>query len=489
MNQEKIGKFISECRRERKMTQQDLAEKLGVSDRTIGNWENGRNMPDLSLFKPLCDELGISINDLMSGEKVKEKDYKNKLEENIINTIDYSNSKVENNRNKSFIILIIVSILISVSMLTIFKSDSSFGAICSLIGVIVSSFGVLGITKKLSKLKRVFFTGSYFIIVLLFLLILDYIGVVVSVRPPKFSYVKETVDNMIIYKALFYDVYRINYDTQNEYYIIDTNNEYSKDSVPISPFKRDKSGIDNIIKYKNKYVGNNSNDGNLIGSLPLSDYGYVFAIDSKDLGLTINYHVTDWYINENYYLEKSLIYNTISLFTLIDNLNYIEFNFSGRTYNVTREIVQSCYPNFEDIVLDKKVNKSNFNMYLEDKMNDNSFVNYFFKILFIDKDIERTQKIVVRGSGSENIVKIIDNKDKIDEIVLLLSRATKITGPVNLDGNWWDIYMYGPEDKILNKLLVWGYNGYSCCFGIAGKEYILIGLDGERLSELISSDM
>ena len=91
MNQEKIGKFIAECRKNKNMTQQDLAEKLGVSDRTIGNWENGRNMPDLSLFKPLCSELDISLNDLMSGEVVNNKEYQEKLEENIINTIDYTN--------------------------------------------------------------------------------------------------------------------------------------------------------------------------------------------------------------------------------------------------------------------------------------------------------------------------------------------------------------------------------------------------------------
>ena len=73
MNQEKIGKFIANCRKQKNITQQELAEKLGVSDRTIGNWENGRNMPDLSLFKPLCKELDITLNDLMSGEKVNEK--------------------------------------------------------------------------------------------------------------------------------------------------------------------------------------------------------------------------------------------------------------------------------------------------------------------------------------------------------------------------------------------------------------------------------
>ena len=64
MDQEKIGKFIQECRKKKKMTQIELALKLGVTDKSIGNWENGRNMPDLSLFKPLCSELDITINEL-----------------------------------------------------------------------------------------------------------------------------------------------------------------------------------------------------------------------------------------------------------------------------------------------------------------------------------------------------------------------------------------------------------------------------------------
>ena len=63
MNQEKIGKFIAEKRKERNLTQEQLAEKLGVTNRSISNWENGKNMPDLSLFKPLCNELNISINE------------------------------------------------------------------------------------------------------------------------------------------------------------------------------------------------------------------------------------------------------------------------------------------------------------------------------------------------------------------------------------------------------------------------------------------
>ena len=61
MNQKKIGKFIAVRRREAGMTQQALSERLGVSDKTVGNWENGRNLPDPSLYKPLCDELGITL--------------------------------------------------------------------------------------------------------------------------------------------------------------------------------------------------------------------------------------------------------------------------------------------------------------------------------------------------------------------------------------------------------------------------------------------
>lgn len=120
MNQEKIGKFIAECRKNKKMTQQELAEKLGVSDRTIGNWENGRNMPDLSLFKPLCKELNISLNDLMSGEIVTEKDYQEKLEENIIN-LTVKNTKQVNKKIKIFSLLIFILLVFLIIIIFIYR--------------------------------------------------------------------------------------------------------------------------------------------------------------------------------------------------------------------------------------------------------------------------------------------------------------------------------------------------------------------------------
>lgn len=111
MDQKKIGKFIADERKLKKITQLELAEMLGVSDRAISNWENGKNMPDLSLFKPLCDILGISINELMSGERLNDDEYNDKLEENFINTIDYIDKRNVRNSDKKNILFLIISII------------------------------------------------------------------------------------------------------------------------------------------------------------------------------------------------------------------------------------------------------------------------------------------------------------------------------------------------------------------------------------------
>ena len=68
MNQLAIGEFISQKRKEQNMTQEQLAEKLGVSNKTVSKWECGRCMPDYSIVKPLCQELGITVSELMDGE-------------------------------------------------------------------------------------------------------------------------------------------------------------------------------------------------------------------------------------------------------------------------------------------------------------------------------------------------------------------------------------------------------------------------------------
>ena len=71
MDQLKIGKFIVECRKQKNLTQMQLSEKLGITDKAISKWERGISMPDTSIMLELCDILGISVNELLSGEKIQ----------------------------------------------------------------------------------------------------------------------------------------------------------------------------------------------------------------------------------------------------------------------------------------------------------------------------------------------------------------------------------------------------------------------------------
>lgn len=87
VDQVKIGKFIAELRRENNMTQKELAERLNVTDRAVGNWENGRRMPDYSVLMDLCGRLSVSVNELLAGERVqpaeKEKQFENTIRDII----------------------------------------------------------------------------------------------------------------------------------------------------------------------------------------------------------------------------------------------------------------------------------------------------------------------------------------------------------------------------------------------------------------------
>ena len=233
MDQEKIGKFIAKCRKQKNMTQSELGEKLGVTEKSISNWENGRNMPDLSLFKPLCNELEISLNDLMSGENVKEKEYQVKLEENIINTIDYTNKKIENKNNFIGLTLIVFGVLISITAVSIFPSESSWGSIYSVLGLIVSLIGISKFTKRLTYLKRLVCNFGYFLIFLLVLILIDYIGVINIHQAPRFSLVKVSGDSVIYYDTLFYDVVRCNVNEDNEIFKVIKNQKYDTEKIDI----------------------------------------------------------------------------------------------------------------------------------------------------------------------------------------------------------------------------------------------------------------
>ena len=230
MNQEKIGKFILECRKKKGLTQSELAEKLGVTDKSISNWENGRNMPDLSLFKPLCDELDITINELMSGKKIDKENYQKILEENIISTIDYSNKKINEKNNVIANILIIFGILISIIALTMFKSESSWSSIFSIIGSLIFLIGI-GKTIRKSFIKKGLIIIGFFVLYYILLVSIDFLGVLNIHQAPRFSITITSLGGVNYYDTLFYDVVRCDVDEENETFNIVVNKNYSNEEL------------------------------------------------------------------------------------------------------------------------------------------------------------------------------------------------------------------------------------------------------------------
>lgn len=111
MEQEKIGKFIQELRKQQNMTQKDLAQKLGVTDRAVSKWENGRGIPDVSLMKPLCDILGITVSELLGGERIDKQDYREKSEFRFLDTIEISDKKIKK-KNTLLRVIAAVAVLI-----------------------------------------------------------------------------------------------------------------------------------------------------------------------------------------------------------------------------------------------------------------------------------------------------------------------------------------------------------------------------------------
>ncbi len=112
MDQIKIGKFIQERRKEKRLTQSELAEKLDVTDRAVSKWENGNCIPDASNIQELCKILNITINDLFSGCVVDMRDNEKKLEENLLEMI-----KIKEKRDKELLILeIFIGVIVSIIM-------------------------------------------------------------------------------------------------------------------------------------------------------------------------------------------------------------------------------------------------------------------------------------------------------------------------------------------------------------------------------------
>ena len=84
MDQVRVGKYIASLRKQASLTQEELGEKLGVTNKTVSRWENGNYMPDIEMLQLLSKVFDVGINDLLAGEKIADEDFRQKAEENII---------------------------------------------------------------------------------------------------------------------------------------------------------------------------------------------------------------------------------------------------------------------------------------------------------------------------------------------------------------------------------------------------------------------
>ncbi len=156
MDQEKIGKFIAKNRKLKNLTQEELADKLGITKNAVSKWERGLCLMDMSLLKPLSEILGLSVNDILAGEKIEEKDIEKKSEENIIKLTELINLK---SMKYGIIGMALFSIIL---MFISFCKDIQMSSIVSLL----CAYNMITFLSryKLQKDKTDLFTGIIFFI-------------------------------------------------------------------------------------------------------------------------------------------------------------------------------------------------------------------------------------------------------------------------------------------------------------------------------------
>ena len=157
MDQIKIGKFIAECRKKNNLTQMQLAEKLNITDRAISKWENGKAMPDSSIMLDLCNELKISVNELLSGEVIKMDDYKKLAEDNLLKL-----EKEKEEKDKQLLNLEIVIGYFSSLTFLILIFVASFVEMPSWLRLLLILFGSIMFAIGVGKAIKIEQTAGYY---------------------------------------------------------------------------------------------------------------------------------------------------------------------------------------------------------------------------------------------------------------------------------------------------------------------------------------
>lgn len=216
MDQKRIGKYILENRKNKGLTQQELADILGVTNRTIINWENGKYIPDYSLLVPLCEVLEITVSELLTGEKDDE-DKANVTIKLILDYLDRNRNENLEGYNKVGKILLVLGIILTIIAVQIpvedFTATSFLNSLIGMypvVGVIFSFVGFKFINRRYHFKKRFVLNSIYLICSILFLIIADLISVNLYNGIPRYyvdDIINDGTEGIIYLETLFYDAY------------------------------------------------------------------------------------------------------------------------------------------------------------------------------------------------------------------------------------------------------------------------------------------
>lgn len=165
MNQDKVGEFITELRKEKGLTQSQLAEHFGISNKAVSKWENGKSLPDASIMIDLCNFLGITVNELLCGERIDMENYREKAEKTITSVVKLSQDErvtmIKEIRNRGFLTIAygIVLLVAAIYASYILNENGIYGlpqvatmGMSGFIGVVISN-GIVSVIKGNRMLK------------------------------------------------------------------------------------------------------------------------------------------------------------------------------------------------------------------------------------------------------------------------------------------------------------------------------------------------
>lgn len=204
MDQQKTGRFIAALRREKGWTQTQLADRLGVTDKAVSRWETGKGMPDVSLLAPLGEALGVSVNELLAGERIEPERLFEQSDALVLRTLEESRQRFRTFRQN---LLYAVGAVLLAGSLLFLGFDTSFVAFyASILGGLLLAAATL--LHFRGRWKRGMLAAAA-VLLLTFCLLeaRDFVFVKLYQLPPQYNLRIVTGQDEIRYEKLFYDVY------------------------------------------------------------------------------------------------------------------------------------------------------------------------------------------------------------------------------------------------------------------------------------------